>query len=208
MDISKLGAVAQFGQYNRVSSQGAGKRTDDKQTAAARSLFDKYLNAKSPENFTSHVKVGYEHGSPLCQLMDDHRAWKQNQPDTALPGAESSEEEKISYLREHYSGASDGITLFDALSAMKEMGMISQVEYTYALGGPLIRISKEEMESGSFTISYGERDEMAYWGGDFMTSPLVGFHGLNDIFNWLEEFRKEDHPFSISQAEARLLGYI
>ena len=27
---------------------------------------------------TSHVRVGYEHGSPLCQLMDDYREWKQD----------------------------------------------------------------------------------------------------------------------------------
>ena len=41
-----------------------------------------------------------------------------------------------------------------------------------------------------------------------MKSPLVSFHSLDAIFNWLEDFRKEEHPLSISQAEARLLGYI
>ena len=208
MDISRLGATSQYGQYNRVVSQAAGKRTDSKQANFSGSLFDKYLNAKPAVNSSSHVRVGYEHGSPLCQLMDDHRKWKQNHPDTAFPDAESSEDEKNSYLLEHYSDASDGLTLFDALSAMKEMGMISQVEYTYALGGPLIRISKEKLESCSFTISHGERDERTYWGGDFMTSPLVGFRSLDDVFNWLVDSRKEDHPLSISQAEAKLLGYI
>ena len=49
--------------------------TDQK---AGGSLFDKYLNAKPAENDTSHVRVGYEHGSPLCQLMDDYREWKQD----------------------------------------------------------------------------------------------------------------------------------
>lgn len=208
MDINRLGTAPQFGQYNRVTPKAVGKRTDSRQAASLGSLFDKYLNAKPAENFTSHVRVGYEHGSPLCQLLDDYREWKQDRQDTALPGVESGEDEKITYLREHFSDASDALTLFDALSEMKEMGMISQVEYTYALGGPLIQISKEELESGSFTISHGERDERAYWGGDFMTSPLVGFRGLDDIFNWLEDFRKEEHPLSISQAEAKLLGYI
>ena len=150
MDISRLGITAPFGQVNRTLLQGKGKQSDEKQAAASGSLFDKYLNAKPAENFTSHVKVGYEHSSPLCQLMDDYRAWKQDRQDAALPGVDSSEDEKISYLREHYSDASDGLTLFDALTAMKEMGMISQVEYSYATGGPLIRVSKEEMESGSF----------------------------------------------------------
>ena len=159
-------------------------------------------------NYSSHVQVGYEHGSPFCQLLDDYREWTQDRPDTALPGVESNDDEKLSYLRERYSGASDGLTLLGALSTMKKMGMISQVEYNYATGGPLIRVSKEKMESGSFTISHGARDERAYWGGAFMTSPLIGFHNLDDIFNWLEEFRKKEHPFSISQTEARLLGYI
>jgi hypothetical protein len=184
------------------------KRSDGTKEEATDSLFAKYLNAKPAENFTSHVKVGYEHGSPFCQLLDDYRAWKQDQQDAALPSVDSSEAEKVSYLREHYSDASDGMKLFDALTAMKDMGMISQVEYSYATGGPLIRVSKEEMESGSFSTSTGERDERTYWGGAFMKSPLVSFHGLDDIFNWLEEFRKEDHPFSISQAEAKLLGII
>lgn len=191
-----------------ASLQTRGGRSAGETKDAEESLFAKYLNARPAVNNSSHVYVGYAHSSPLCRLMDDHREWKQERQDTALPDAGSSEEEKISYLREHYSDASDALTLFDALSSMKEMGMINQVEYSYATGGPLIRISKEELERGSFTVSHDEHDERAYWGGAFMTSPLVGFHSLDDIFGWLEEFRREEHPFSISQAEARLLGYI
>lgn len=201
------GNVSPYASYPSVTPT-RDRRSDGAKEETADSLFAKYLNAKPAVNTSSHVRVGYEHGSPLCQLLDDYREWKQDQQDVVLPGVDSSEDEKIAYLREHYSDTSDGMKLFDALTAMKDMGMISQVEYSYATGGPLIRVSKEEMESGSFSTSSGERDERTYWGGAFMKSPLVGFHGLDDIFNWLEGFRKEDHPTSISQAEAKLLGYI
>ena len=193
---------------DRTLLQPGGGNLNREKKAAAKSLFAKYLSAKPPVNNSSSVYVGYEHGSPFCQLLDDYQAWKEERKNGGLPDVGSSEDEKIAYLREHYSDVSDGLSLFDALSAMKEMGVISQVEYAYATGGPLIRISKEEMESGSFTVSHGAGDMNARWGGAFMTSPLASFHSLNDIFNWLENFRKEEHPASISQAEARLLGYI
>ena len=188
--------------------QQKGCHSNREQKEAANSLFAKYLNAKPAFNSSGNVYVGYAHSSPFCQLLEDYRAWKQERQNGELPDTGSSEDKKISYLLEHYSNAADALSLLDALSSMKEMGIISQIEYTYATGGPLIRISKEEMESGSITISRGEYDNSARWGGAFMTSPLVSFHSLNDIFSWLDNFRKEEHPLSITQAEAKLLGYI
>lgn len=165
------------------------------------------LNARKPISNTSVVDVGYEHGSPLCQLFDDYRAWKQDRQDVAMPDADSSLDEKLTYVCEHYADASDGLSLFDALSTMKELGVISQIEYAWALGGPLIRIPITEMENPSFTIiNDGERGDRTRWDIPFMTSPLVSFHSLDDIFNWLEEFRKEDHPLFVSLEEARRMG--
>lgn len=69
-----------------------------------------------------------------------------------------------------------------------------------------IKLSESEKQEwiNSHSVSGDLSDE--HWNGTFMTSPLVGFHSLDDIFNWLEEFRKEDHPLTVSLEEARRMG--
>lgn len=206
MDISRLGAASQYEQYNRVAAQAKGKRTDDTQTASSGSLFDKYLNAKVPISDTNVVDVTYDHFSPSLQLFHDWSEWKQGQQDADMPDASSSMEEKLAYVRKRYGDASDALTIYDALNTMKDLGIISQTEYVWSEGGPGIHMTKEEMEEwiNSHSVSGDLSDE--HWHGKFMTSPLVGFHSLDDIFNWLEEFRKEDHPLTVSLEEARRMG--
>lgn len=170
------------------------------------SLFDKYLNAKVPISDTNVVDVTYDHFSPALQLFHDWSEWKQGQQDADMPDASSSMEEKLAYVRKRYGDASDALTIYDALNTMKDLGIISQTEYIWSEGGPGIHMTKEEMEEwiNSHSVSGDLSDE--HWHGKFMTSPLVGFHSLDDIFNWLEEFRKEDHPLTVSLEEARRMG--
>ena len=209
MDINRLGATSQYGQYHRVSAQPKEKIRDDKQTASSGSLFDKYLNAKIPRDYTSIVDVTYEHLSPSVQLHHDYMEWKQGQQDSAMPDKASSMEEKLAYVREHYGDASDALSIYDALNVMRDMSLISPTEYSWATGGPSICITKEEAEylsSHALPARVGQSDD--YWHTPFMTSPLVGFHSLDDIFKWLEDFRKEDHPLFVSSEEAVRMGLL
>ena len=170
------------------------------------SLFDKYLNAKVPISDTNVVDITYDHFSPSMQLFLDWSEWKQGQQDANMPDASSSMEEKLSYVREHYGDASDALSIYDALHTMKDLEIISQTEYLWAQGGPGLRMSWEELKEWAKTRFGGEAAQDNQWHGKFMTSPLIGFHSLDDIFNWLEEFRKEDHPLTVSLEEARRMG--
>lgn len=207
MDISRLGATSQYEQFHRVSAQSKEKSSDDKQAASSGSLFDKYLNAKKPRDYTSVVDVTYEHLSPSVQLHHDYMEWKQGQQDSAMPDKASSMEEKLAYVREHYGNASDALSIYDALNVMRDMSLISPTEYSWATGDPSICITKEEAEYLSSHALPARADQSDdYWHTPFMTSPLVGFHSLDDIFKWLDDFRKDEHPLSVSLEKARQMG--
>ena len=178
---------------------------------AGESVFEKYINAKPRLTSTAHVYTNYENSSPLLRLFEDHMNWKASQPEAALPDSEGWTEENLAYLRERYSGNLSAVEIYDAMQTMMEMGAASRNELNYATGEPLIVIPKEQLEKGTYELPRTVNEDNTRFLTAFQFSPMVHWHTLDDIFNWLEEFRQADpaeHPPAMTLTEARLNGYV
>jgi len=190
--------------YNGVPfATDLSKRSTQKYTAEGEkvSLFDKYLHLKVPKNIV--WTKGNE--SPYMQLMDDYREWKKTQPELELPDSKGWTEENLAFLREHYSGDLSAFEVVDAIETMWSMGAMSWNEHNWVTNDPMIAMSPDFI--GVHRLQAEGYDPSEFEGAKaWREAPLMGFYSLDDIFSWLEEFRKEDHPEVISLEEAQRLG--
>ncbi len=177
------------------------KRSTQKHTGSGEkvSLFDKYLHLKVPKN----IVMTRENDPPYRQLMYDYEDWKKTQPELELPDSKGWTEENLAFLREHYSGDLSMFEVVDAVETMYSMGAMSWNEHNWVSNSPMVALSPDFLGVHRLADGY---DSSEFDNGAWRASPLVGFFTLDDIFSWLEEFRKEDHPEVISVQEAQRLG--
>jgi len=183
------------------------KRNVQKQAAQAGekvSLFDRYLHLKVPKSESNVIVMTEKNDTPYMQLMHDYREWKKTQPDLELPDSKGWTEENLAFLREHYSGELSAFEVVDAIETMYSTGAISKNERNWAANNPAITISLDDLAK-PHVLAEGY-DPSEFDNGAWRASPLVGFFSLDDIFSWLEEFRKVDHPEVIPVQEAQRLG--
>jgi len=188
--------------YNGPPATGLPKRSTQKQAAQAGekvSLFDKYLHLKVPKN----IVWTKENDTPHRQLMYDYEDWKKTRPELELPASKGWTEENLAFLREHYPGDLSMFEVVDAIETMYSMGAMSWNEHNWVSNSPMIAMSPDFLGVHRLADCY---DPSEFDNGAWRASPLVGFFTLDDIFSWLEEFRKEDHPEVISFEEAQRLG--
>ena len=144
-------------------------------------------------------------GSVFMQFEDDYKAWKAQQPELALPDSQGWTEENLAFLKEHYAGDLSAFEVYDALEAMRRMGVISQKEENYASGAVMIALDPSEING---VMYYTDQEDPSFWLRNFHKTPMVGFHSLDDILSWVEEFRTEEHPDVITHAEAMARGWV
>nr|WP_325260124.1 hypothetical protein [uncultured Oscillibacter sp.] len=144
-------------------------------------------------------------GSVFMQFEDDYKAWKAQQPELALPDSQGWTEENLAFLKEHYSGDLSAYEVYDVLETMRRMGVISQKEENYASGAVMIVLDPSEING---VMYYTDQEDPSFWLGNFHKTPMVGFHSLDDILSWVEEFRTEEHPDVITHAEAMARGWV
>jgi len=183
------------------------KRSAQKHTAEGEkvSLFDKYLHLKVPKSESNVIVMTEKNDTPYMQLMHDYREWKKTQPELELPDSEGWTEENLAFLREHYSGDLSAFEVVDAIETMYSMGAISKNERNWAANNPAITISLEDLTKPHVLAEGYDPSEFS-GAKAWREAPLMGFYALDDIFSWLKEFRKEDHPEVISLEEAQRLG--
>ena len=68
----------------------------------------------------------------------------------------------------------------------------------------MIAIDRE----GGICMTNADPDSTTAWLHGFDKAPMTGFHTLDDILAWAKDFREEEHPDFITQAEAIARGWI
>ena len=171
------------------------------------SLFSYWVNIL-PTDDRFYVGNGmYQYGSRLMTLEEDYKAWKSTQAPLELPAESCTEEEKLTWMREHYSGELGPYELVDAIESMHDLGLMDRYEWNSVYGRSLTIIT--DVQSIPITDENGEQryiitdprllgirevppDEPP-WGFDdhFDRAPLHKLHTLQDLENWLKEFRTQ-----------------
>lgn len=164
------------------------------------SLFAKYLDVDAQIRKAQALEPERGLAPVSSQFREDYRQWKAGQPEQVLPDSKGWTEENLAFLRKHYAGELSAFELYDALETMRQMGAISQKEENYAMGS---RVVTRGLEA---SLSYGPIEDN--WLHGFDKAPIVGFRSLDNILDWLEAFRREEHPDRITEAQARLLGIL
>ncbi len=123
--------------------------------------------------------------SRFLTMMGDYRQWKSEQPDPALPQSLGSEEADLAWLREHFSGELDAFGVIDAIESMRSMGLISREERNSIYGVEITVVRMTELVSCMEIrpVGYG-----TFWCDSFENAPLMEFHSLQDILDWLGRF--------------------
>lgn len=182
------------GMETRRTAQGDGQK----------SAFDKYLDADRQRRKMRELPPGRTLDSVYMQFKDDYRAWKAGQPEAILPDSQGWTEENLTFLQECYAGDLSAFEIYDALDAMKELGVLSEKGLRCAKGTTLVRL---DMKSGVFQTSV-DPDSDAAWLHGFDEAPMAGFHRLEDLLSWAKDFREDDYPDFITGAEAMARGWI
>lgn len=89
---------------------------------------------------------------------------------------------------------------------MQKLGILSEKATNCATGSCEVRINLSE--SGVWVVPNLDADSTAAWLHGFDEAPMINFHSISDIFSWVKEFREEDYPDFITQAEALARGWI
>jgi len=195
--------------YSGSFATDLSKRSTQKQTAEGEkvSLFDQYLHLKVPKSKGGRQPFDKAKLTPYMQLMYDYKEWKKTQPEMDLPDSEGWTEENLAFLREHYSGELSAFEVVDAIETMYSMGAMSRNEHNWVSNSPLIALSTDQIGKVQ-VLAEGydptEFEDAKAW----RESPLVGFFSLDDIFSWLEEFRKEEHLDYVTYEEAQRMGMV
>lgn len=168
--------------------------------------WEKYLDVEAQKRKMAALPEKGSLGSVWMQFEEDYRAWKEQQPEPALPEGQGWTEENLAFLKEHYAGDLSAFEVYDALETMRSMGAISQKEMNSAAGAHLIAIDAKKL--GGFVTCGTDPDSKAAWLGGFDKAPMTDFRSLEDILSWVEKFRTEDHPDAIPYAEAAARGWI
>ena len=178
----------------RQATRGAGQA----------SAFDLYLDVERQRQKMRELPPGRMLDSVYMQFKDDYRAWKAGQPEAILPDSQGWTEENLTFLQKRYAGDLSAFEIYDALDAMKELGILSEKGLRCAEGTTMVRL---DMKSGVFQTSV-DPDSKAAWLHGFDEAPMAGFHRLEDLLSWAKDFREDDYPDFITGAEAMARGWI
>lgn len=169
------------------------------------SAFGKYLDVERQRQKMRELPPGQMLESVYLQFMSDYREWKARRTEEELPESKGRTEENLAFLRERYAGDDlSAYEIYDALDAMKKMGIISEKAANCAAGSYMVRV---DLKSGIYQTN-ADPDSRGAWLHGFDEAPMIGFHSLDDMLSWAEEFREEDHPDFITHAEALARGWV
>lgn len=156
-------------------------------TVSAESLFAKWAYLTPFDERFANGDGTYSGLSRFLTMMGDYKQWKIGQPDSELPRSFGSEEADLAWLREHFSGGLDAFGVIDAVESMRSMGMIDREERNSIYGIALTVVKVTELVSCMQIrpAGYG-----SLWDDHFEDAPLMEFHSLQDILDWLGRFRE------------------
>lgn len=176
------------------------------QKAAEESAFSKYLDVDVQRQKMRELPQGRMLSSVYMQFKEDYDKWKAQQPEMNLPDSQGWTDENLAFLRERY-GEDDlsANEIYDALSTMQDMGILSQKGKNCAVGITWVKVKISE--SGVCAINV-DPDSRGAWLSGFDEAPMVSFRHLEDIISWAKEFREEDYPDFITRTEALARGWL
>lgn len=169
-----------------------------------KSAFAGYLDVDRQRQKMRELPPGRTLDSVYMQFMDDYRAWKAGQPEAILPDFQGWTEENLAFLQGRYAGDLSAFEIYDALDAMKELGILSEKGLRCAEGTTMVRL---DMKGGVLQTS-ADPDSKAAWLHGFDEAPMVGIRSLEDILSWAKNFQEDDYPDFITGAEAMARGWI
>lgn len=191
--------------FSRVSPHSGARGWQAAQEAGQTAAFAEYLDVDRQRQKMRELPPGQGLSSVYMQFMEDYRAWKSRQPEAAPPDSQGWTEENLEFLAERFGGRDlSAFEIYDALETMWKQGILSRKALRCAEGNCLIAIDRK----GGICRTNADPDSTAAWLHGFDEAPMTGFRTLDDILSWARDFREEDWPDFITQAEAMARGWI
>ena len=191
--------------FSHVSPYSGTGRARAAQGSGQKSAFAEYLDVDRQRQKMRELPPGQSLSSVYMQFKDDYRAWKARQTEETPPCSQGWTEENLEFLRERFAGKDlSAFEIYDALETMQEQGILSWKAMRCAEGSCMIAIDRE----GGICMTNADPDSTTAWLHGFDKAPMTGFHTLDDILAWAKDFREEEHPDFITQAEAIARGWI
>lgn len=184
MAIGQKNRAAQAEKPEEVELAAASRQ----ETVSADSLFAAWANLTPFDERFANGDGTYSCLSRFLTMTDDYEQWKSGQADSGLPQSLGSEEADLAWLRERFSGELDAFGVIDAIESMRSMGLIDREERNRIYGIELTVVKVTEFVSCMQIrpAGYG-----SLWSDRFEDAPLMEFHSLQDILDWLGHFRKQ-----------------
>lgn len=187
-----------FGQLLSIGQKGSLPKTEKPNyvgraeasrcgSGSADSLFAGWADLTPTDERFANGDGTYSGLSRFQTMMGDYQQWKSGQPDPALPQSHGSEEENLAWLREQFPGELDAYNVIDAIESMCSMGLIDREERNRIYGIELTVVKVTELVS---CMEIHPAGYSSLWGDRFEDAPLMEFHSLQDILDWLGRFRE------------------
>lgn len=119
--------------------------------------------------------------------MAAYDQWKERQPPQELPDPQAQTEEKIAYLKDHYSGELSWVERVDMLNTTMDMGLITREERNLAYGDDTVVLTPD-MTPAEIEAAGAARLKKDPWNQDwnvyFSEDPVSGFKTADDVLTW------------------------
>lgn len=165
-----------------------------------KSLFDYWANLTDLDPRFLTTDGCYKASSRYMTMMEDYEDWKRKQADSTLPASQGSEEDDLAWLREKFSGELDAFEVIDAIESLYSMGRIDRAERNdiYGITVSVIRVTDINVLTKCVQLP-AHYDP--YRADGFERAPLMDFHTLDDILEWLKSCRAQ--PLSVRELQWR-----